>query len=248
MTSQSQLTFRPLTKLRYPERVARLIGRRILLSEIETGQRLPSELELAEEFGVSRSVIREALRMLEAAGLVTIKKGPTGGIFAADGFHKPISDLLKNLIASGRADIVHVFDVRLLVEPQIAAEAARKATASDIAELNRLLAEGERNGGTAVDLRYTNLHFHLLLAQISRNPILNVLVESLVEQVVDFGFDLIDQEFELKALARHRELLDLVAAGKAEEAARYTVMELSQVRDRFVSHCIEPENGDSLEN
>lgn len=236
MTPPGRQSFKPLAKLRYPERVARVVGRRILIGEMETGQRLPSEVELAEEFEVSRAVIREALRLLESAGLVSIRKGPTGGIFAANVLHKPISDSLKNLLDAGRADVINVFDVRLMVEPQLAAEAARRADEKDIDRLSRLLARAGREDNGPVDLRYVNLHFHLELARISANPILTILVESLLELVGDTGFDLVDPEFEKEALERHRELLRLVAEGQAEDAARFTEQELRQVRDRFVSH------------
>ncbi|UCC66529.1 MAG: FadR family transcriptional regulator [Deltaproteobacteria bacterium] len=83
--------FRPLEKRRYSEQVAQLIQEKILKEKSEKGNKLPTERELAEEFQVSRSVIREAIRELEVSGLVYIKKGPTGGIFITHAYHKPLS-------------------------------------------------------------------------------------------------------------------------------------------------------------
>ncbi|MBU0516972.1 MAG: GntR family transcriptional regulator, partial [Proteobacteria bacterium] len=70
--------FRPLEKMRYSDQVAHSIQDRILTGRVATGARLPSEKDLAEEFQVSRTVIREAMRLLESSGCVEIKKGPTG--------------------------------------------------------------------------------------------------------------------------------------------------------------------------
>jgi DNA-binding MarR family transcriptional regulator len=73
--------FRPLRKQRFSDQIADLIQKKILEDKLAIGTNLPSEKEMAGEFQVSRSVIREALRILEISGLVNIKKGPTGGIF-----------------------------------------------------------------------------------------------------------------------------------------------------------------------
>jgi GntR family transcriptional regulator, transcriptional repressor for pyruvate dehydrogenase complex len=88
--------FKPLEKKRYSEKIADLIQDKILLDHLEVGTSLPSEKDLSTEFQVSRSVIREALRILEVSGLVKIKKGPSGGIFASNGFHKPIMNSLNS--------------------------------------------------------------------------------------------------------------------------------------------------------
>jgi GntR family transcriptional repressor for pyruvate dehydrogenase complex len=72
--------FEPLEKKRYSDQIANLIQKRILTQNLADGVKLPGERQLAEELGVSRSVVREALRMLDASGYVSIKKGPRGGI------------------------------------------------------------------------------------------------------------------------------------------------------------------------
>jgi len=128
----SEALFRPLEKKRYSDQIADLIQDKILRDNLEIGTGLPSEKGLALEFQVSRTVIREALRILEVSGLVTIKKGPTGGIFVADVYHKPITNSIHNLITSGRVTINHLFDVRLLIEPHIAMEAALHAKYEDM--------------------------------------------------------------------------------------------------------------------
>ena len=127
--------FGPLKKKRYSDQVAELIQKRIFEDHLEKGTGLPTEQAFAREFEVSRSVIREALRILEISGLVSIKKGPSGGIFVSNGYHRPIRKSLKNLVASGEVTIDHLFDVRLLIEPHIAKEAALCADDSDIKKM-----------------------------------------------------------------------------------------------------------------
>ncbi len=92
------MMFKPLKKKRYSDQIAELIQESIFNQGMEIGTSLPTEQELATEFQVSRSVVREALRILEISGLVKIKKGPAGGIFVTNGYHEPIRKSLKNMI------------------------------------------------------------------------------------------------------------------------------------------------------
>jgi len=119
--------FKPLEKKRYFEQIAQMIRERIFRENLKEGFRLPTEQQLAKELNVSRSVVREALRILDVMGYVDIKKGPQGGIFVSSLYHKPISDSLRNLANNGHITVNHLFDVRLQIETFIAAEAAQHA-------------------------------------------------------------------------------------------------------------------------
>ena len=112
---------------RLSETVVDDIKEKILNGTYQKGERLLSELELAKEHKVSRSVIRESLRLLEGLGLVVIKKGPRGGIFVSEGYHKPISDSLKGLVDADKVSEENVFDIRLLLETYATAQAAKYA-------------------------------------------------------------------------------------------------------------------------
>ena len=94
---------------RLSETVVNEIKRKILNGTYQKGERLLSELELAKDHEVSRSVIRESLRLLEGLGLVVIKKGPRGGIFVSEGYHKPISDSLKGLVDADKVSAENEF-------------------------------------------------------------------------------------------------------------------------------------------
>jgi DNA-binding FadR family transcriptional regulator len=157
----SEAVFRPLDKKRYSEQVADLIQGKILGDNLEIGTSFPSEKDLAQEFQVSRSVIREALRILEVSGLVTIKKGPTGGIFVADVYHKPITNSIHNLITSGKVTIDHLFDVRLLIEPHTAMEAALHAGDEDMQRLQELVEDSSHHLNDPLHLKKTISSFTL---------------------------------------------------------------------------------------
>ena len=140
------------------------------------GEKLPSEMELCEQFGVSRTVMREALRMLSARRLVRIEKGR--GIFVAaptvDSVSAPMALYLHMSGGSDQAlDVVHA---RQIIEPPIAAEAARKHTAEDaeriLANLDMLKA-CER---PFEKLSKLDMEFHVLIAEATHNPMLPLLI------------------------------------------------------------------------
>jgi len=169
------MTFTPLNKMRYSEKIARTIQMRILSNKLDYGERLPAELVLASEFDVSRSVVREAMRILDGLGLITIKKGPKGGIFVSDGYHKPLSDSLRGLLDSGRVSVENIFMVRLLIEPNVAAEAALNATREDMQGLHAILKDSEKQMDDAVSMQANRGQFHVQLARASGNPILEMI-------------------------------------------------------------------------
>ena len=154
--------FRPLKKKRFSDQIADLIQKKILEDSLEVGTNLPSEKAMADEFQVSRSVIREALRILEISGLVNIKKGPTGGIFVSDVYHAPIKRSLNNLITSGEVTVDHLFDARLLIEPHIAGQAALHAGEEDLEKFRALFEDSVAHFDDPVRLKQNNLEFHLL--------------------------------------------------------------------------------------
>ena len=110
----------------------------------------------------------------------------------ADVYHKPIINLINNLITSGRVTIDHLFDVRLLIEPHIAMEATLHATDEDMHRLEELFEDFSHHLDDPLHLKKNNLKFHILLAKASGNPVLSLLLESVFELLVKLTLDFLD--------------------------------------------------------
>jgi len=229
----SEAVFRPLEKKRYSEQVADLIQGKILGDNLRNGTILPSEKDLAGEFQVSRSVIREGLRILESSGLVTVKKGPTGGIFVADTYHKPITNSIHNLITSGRVTIDHLFDVRLLIEPHIAMEAALRAKRADMQGLEELIDDSFKHRDDPLHLKRNNLKFHLMLAKASGNPVLSLLLESVFELLVKLTLDFLDLSLERHFFRSHEHILQVIAQKEPENAKRLIREDILDTKEKI---------------
>jgi len=215
--------------MRYPELVAKRIQKRILAQDVESGDRLPNEKELTAELAVSRPVIREALRLLEAMGLVQTKKGRGGGIFVSHHFHEPLRNSLTALIESGRVTFDHVFEARAEIEPSLAGFACKRATGSDLAELRAIIEDSRQHSHDAERLRRNNLDFHVRLAQAAGNPILAMMVQSNLEILENLVLKFLQLSIEQYFVNVHEGILEAVERrdeALAQERMRNDILEV----------------------
>jgi GntR family transcriptional repressor for pyruvate dehydrogenase complex len=187
MNSLQNPIFNPLNREKLTELVSSQIKSFILSCGIQIGQKLPSERTLAEQLKVSRSVVREALRSLQYSGLIEIRRGQTGGSYVVDHLHKPLFNSTFNLIKSGKIDIQHFIEARREIECFGLRMAAEKIREEDI---NRLQAINEKiiRSHDAFSLMETNSLFHLTLSELSRNPLITLMVHSLLDLMAEMRF------------------------------------------------------------
>jgi len=197
----------------------------ILSGELIPGEKLPSEQGLAERFGVSRNVIREALRRLNEQGLAEVRHG--AGIFV----QAPDQDTVVSAFARyvhlnyGKEQVASIYEARTLLEPQIAALAAERATPADIAALEESYKRMQSNFGEPKAWSRADLDFHLAMAVATHNPILPLLLRSLTETLREMFEEAWNQEEGRQAgLEYHGRVLRDVKTHDAV-AARSTVEE-----------------------
>ncbi len=162
------------------EDVLKEIKKAILSGIYETGALLPSETELAKQFGVSRPVVREALRSLQSNGFVEIKRGIKGGAFVRDTIRLPLFDDFPSFILYRRFKVDHLAQARLLVEPEVCRLAAKNATTKEIHEMKDLIQRyGKIKDPDEKDPMYSM--FHRLVGRSCGNPIYAILIENIMD-------------------------------------------------------------------
>jgi GntR family transcriptional repressor for pyruvate dehydrogenase complex len=148
--------------------------------QLQPGDRLPVEREIASQLGVSRPTVREALRVLEAMGLVEIRRGR--GIYAVrrDGGAGGLQDNWRKWVVDHRSELVEVWQVRAALEAEASAMAAQRATPGELDVLRRIHKEmGDAiAAGDLTAIILTDYQFHSHIAQVSGNRVLRQLVES----------------------------------------------------------------------
>ena len=169
----------PLPRHSLADAVVGRLQQQLSLGVYQPGEKLPSEPELMAQFGVGRSTIREAIRILANTGLVTVRQGSGTLVESQRGITEPLQQRLK------RAEPTDLDEVRQLLEMKIAEKAALLRTRKDIVKMQDLLeqrAAAARAGDTAEAITM-DIRFHVAMAIAARNDILADLYRTVAEQM-----------------------------------------------------------------
>lgn len=143
------------------------------------GSALPAERALAERLGVSRSSVREAIRVLVDAGLLDVRLG--SGTYVREHVPRKVALLRAQAALTGEHSPIDVIAARMALEPTCAQVAAVQRHATDVEGIRAMLGQQERLVETGADASAADLGFHLAVAAATHNPVLQLLVERLVE-------------------------------------------------------------------
>ena len=213
---------------------------------LKPGDRLPAERELAERLEVSRSSLREAVRTLELQGLVISRPG-AGTYVRAESLDALVS-VIESSLDKVKDSLKDIFEVRHLLEPQIAALAARRATRQDIERMREAIDEQGKQIGRGETGVEGDTAFHFAMAQATRNWALLIVVSN-VSDVLHQSRDSYLQTpgRPQRSLASHGEILEMILRGDAQGARSAMEHHLSQVEPGYETEDGEPAPADPEE-
>jgi DNA-binding FadR family transcriptional regulator len=211
--------FQPIKQFRVSEDVANQLKQSILLGHFNTGDKLPAERELAEEFKVSRVAIREALRKLENSGFIVTRQGATGGAYVTDLTFEYLINAFLDLFLADKISVPELRQVRVIIEPEVARSAASRITPEYAQRLKHALEVEELPITSLSEDMERKQKAHIILAEMSGNRILEALVRSLMgltRRAVEAAEA--DPRF-MHPAGMHHPIVQAVLAGDAEAAA-----------------------------
>ena len=213
------------------EQIVQQIEDSILKGELTEGSQLPAERELAEQFGVSRTAVREAIKALQEKGLVDAFPGR--GTFVTNGSSNSMRRSLDRIIKTGDRDgSTYLVEVREILEPEIAALAASRADYEDIDAMREAVEAMDSTEPDSEAFIEADLDFHLALAEAAANPIVLSLIDSIVgllrEQRVRISFVEGSPE---RGQRYHRSILEAIERHDAQAARAAMQAHLWQVRE-----------------
>jgi GntR family transcriptional repressor for pyruvate dehydrogenase complex len=161
------------------QQVADDIETAILEGTYPPDSKLPSEQELANEYGVSRNVVREALKRLKERGLVSIRTG--SGTYVSIPTTEPVSDALHRLLLypNNAVSVAHFYEIRRMIEPQVARLAAERATDEDRAAIHQAFDLMVENRDNRTAWTQADLGFHIAIAEATKNPLIQSILNPL---------------------------------------------------------------------
>jgi len=225
------VAFRRIKTTRAFEEIADQIRNELSTRRLRAGDRLPPERALAEQFGVSRNTLREALRSLENAGLLRLQKGAAGGAFVRESTGEAIVTGLRDMFHLGAIQPEHLTEARVMIESIVVRTACERASAADLAALNANIEAAEQAAGDKISFyeqAAIHLDFHRVLARATKNPVMVIVMEALIDVMLHFIRD-IGQQRNSWVLPSRRRFMKHFVAGDIDAA----VTEMGQLLERL---------------
>jgi GntR family transcriptional repressor for pyruvate dehydrogenase complex len=210
-------------RTRLSEEIMAQLVESVRQGKLQPGERLPSERELAEQLGVSRASVREALRALSLKGLVVSRPG--AGTFVATGILEASA-----VPPEDERALRDIFELRMLLEPPIAALAAQRAAPADIERLRAILKEQAEQVQRGITGAEADQSFHSALAEATGNSALLRLSSTLMAVLAPTRDERLQTPQRIRlSLQSHQRILDAVAAGNLKEARQAMEEHIGQV-------------------
>lgn len=233
MTEQAAIQFGPIKSARLFEEICTQIRAQLSLGKIGPGDKLPAERDLAEQFGVSRSAVREALRALEVSGLIELRKGVKGGAFLL-AESAPLTQSFENMLDLGRISMHDFTEARILITEvitRLACERGRKKDFDAIARNIDRLEQAIKNGEGYKDVSVIT-DFYDLLAVATGNQTLRFLSHGIAQLLSTLIAE--KQPRPMNDLVeKRREILKYLRARDADTAGRLLTEHLIRVHGRM---------------
>jgi GntR family transcriptional regulator, transcriptional repressor for pyruvate dehydrogenase complex len=211
------------------EQLAALLRERITSGDLRVGERLPSESSLAEQAGVSRSTVREALRTLQEAGL--IERSSPRVMVVASRTDDPVFRELRHALRRRNVTFHHLHEALVTLEPELARFAAMRADAADIASLRDAIAAQERHLDHFKEWSRLDVEFHLAIAEVSANPALIIAREPITQLLLPTLHRFMDSRSMTEHATRyHRRIVGEIEAGDPDTAASVTRRHINDFR------------------
>lgn len=202
--------------------------------KLKRGDQLPVERELSETFRVSRSTVREAILNLEAANLVQRRQGD--GTYVVASSEEALIQPLASALFHEKDDIIDIFFIRKIIEPEVAQMASEKRTPEEIDELEEIFREQEREVNSGKNPVHKDSEFHHLIARMANNRVLERLLITLVDLLGKTREKYLQTEERMqKSLHGHYEILTTIKNGNGKGARSAMRRHLEEV-EKAISH------------
>ena len=189
----------------------------LILSAEYIDEKLPSEQALAEQFAVSRNVVREALKILKERGLIESRNGTGSYITKPEAAN--LSDVISRMVVMNNIDYCAIYDVRIILETAACRSAAERVTTGQLMQMEELLERLKDRTMTVKERRETDFAFHEAIAEATGNPLLAVLIRAMKNvfiEMIEKGIFMtggIDD-----AIMRHARIMDALRVHDPQEA------------------------------
>ena len=223
------------------ERAKQQLENLIVGQKLQPGERLPAEGEMAKMLGVSRTVVREAIRSLAAKGLVESRTG--SGVYVRSLNHEIVQEPISLLLRSQNLTVDDILEIREMLDVKIAAVAAERAQQDDIEAMESTIQVLSRLKLSAAEYAEADMSFHSRLAAAARNPLFLILTNSIGDVMLEVRLRVfnVDSAWAIEqAVLHHSKILSRIKAHDSVGASHEMEQDLENSREmlRRAAHSI----------
>ncbi len=228
----------PKPKRSRPVRVADEIKQWVVERDLKAGDKLPNESAMIEQFGVSKGTVREALRILEAQGLIVTKTGPGGGSIVGEVSTERARSLLANYFYFQNLSIADIYQMRKVLEPELAASLAGRLDLGQLEELHSLALrhpEPATSADEEKEQHISSLVFHARLSDFAGNRLLGFVIGFMAQTLTDLTvyrqlYDPPNVDLWRKGREHQLQLVEALQQGEPEQARKimYSHMQIAE--------------------
>lgn len=225
-----------------PVLVADQIKQWVVERDLKAGNKLPNEGEMIEQFGVSKGTVREALRILEAQGLIVTKTGPGGGSIVGEVSTERARSLLANYFYFQDLSVADIYQMRKVLEPELAASLAGRLDEGQLNELHDLASRHPEPATSAEEEKeqhIASLDFHARLSDFACNRLLGFVIGFMAQALTDLTvyrrlYDPPNVELWRKGREHQLQLVEALRQGE-QERARSIMHSHMQIAEELMS-------------
>jgi len=212
LSYQFMNAFHSVKRGKISERIAQQIKSKILSGSMKPGDKLPPERELVQRFQASRISVREALKSLEASGLLAIKPG--SGVFITEINSKLMSESLSSILRIQKTSVNQLTEARVILEPNIARLASERITPQDLLKLEQNIRDTSKTlkSDSPSLTSSQNIEFHSLIAEATHNTVIALTMKTLFTVLKEMTVEITDdlskrKKISADAVRYHRKIL-----------------------------------------
>ncbi|CAM4118470.1 FadR/GntR family transcriptional regulator [Deinococcus marmoris] len=221
------MTAQPIKQQKLATSAAEELLALILREGFKAGQRLPPERVLAEQMSISRTSLRDGIARLEVLGHLEARQG--NGVFVREPSAAHLTQPFQGMLIRSPQNVAHLLEFRQMMEPEVAAQAAARATPAQIAQLRLCLECQETARSRQIKLSDEDLIFHGLIAQIAGNEVVMLVLDTLRSLMTQLRDQVVGDRPEL-TISEHRAVVEAIASASPQAARQAMLAHLRSVR------------------
>jgi len=227
-----------VSKQSIPDSVAMQIQQLIAKKQLKAGDTLPSQRDLAEQLGIGRPAIREALNRLEAMGIVKIRHGKSSTIEKVD--FNTILGNLSTILELAPADVLQLLEAKEIIESKCTELAAERATEEDLAQMKDFIESMEQNKDNPTAHAEADFLFHFTIVKAAGNPFIieiTKVLSKMIQKAIEETAIEDDLEGRERAMRFHRALYRAIRRKEKTKAAEVLQQHSADSRSTYQSRC-----------